>query len=898
VLDGGNQQRGGPSGGPKRQPLQLLSDQGFREATGEANFLVLLMCSNRVDVDLFVDSVLEKWEEPQGVRILLWSDGAPERVLAGTTFRLPAWVRCDRLPTTAALFAQPPKLPSWNQWASLVGACFDMRLEREAAHLRHEFAGLAAAVRIYLGALILGVADRRNARAVLACLASKLRSCDVSRSPDPSSFLSTLESYILFQQRKGMTDSDVSRQPDESSRCITGVGRDVIMLDDRWEEDGWGVVIPELLSKGRSQFHPFGRWSDLVDSGLLPKDGKEVEPLELPILLLDCSLGEDECCGLELLPALRSRTIDLPIVFLTGHDDVRVALWALREGASSYYVKCLVDRRNRVSADYCEAFRRLLEPVRFEREIRLCWNLYASKRKLSMDSVLVAAGCPRGRLQEVGARTSTALDLCFYVLLSYLERHRWWSPGRTELPRETWTEQVTAHSVATLIALAVTDHPLVSWRESIDKNGVRNLLQKARHGSVFTLEEALSLLLNVVSSWLRGSPALRTTVDPGWACASLFDVTPLRRPDYSTRGRLPAGVEVRQLLSLAFEQGIPMIDAQERLRLAAVRVLPVGSFEHLELPLHLTGLCKICGYDSSKTFELIARSDVVLLDADSSEVTVELIEAIRMTDPVLPIVLLQTCQDALQAVQALKAGATEVLVFLPRNEDEADAFATQFTSNLISLLAHSRDYRHSLPSSILFNARQLADFAIADTRQVALASSALLRIKGSPQWPRVGMDAVHWFCTSLESMMWACRPGPVLQLGQSNWPGRFVGVGFWKLQALRLEDPSVWERVILWMSCHLVERMAMWRQILTVGGAHKLRNWGGELVISKAMSDLCPDAEQLWKARCKGVAPARRVTLNVLWQCFCAYRRFFSRAMNSSTRPSRVEGTDCESSNE
>ena len=79
-------------------------------------------------------------------------------------------------------------------------------------------------------------------------------------------------------------------------------------------------------------------------------------------LVLDLQMPD--CDGLELQRALRERHIELPIIFITGHGDVRTTAQGMKEGAVDFLPKPFEDE------DLLRAVRQALEQSTRERDVR------------------------------------------------------------------------------------------------------------------------------------------------------------------------------------------------------------------------------------------------------------------------------------------------------------------------------------------------------------------------------------------------------------------------------------------------------------------------------------------------------------------------------------------------
>lgn len=89
---------------------------------------------------------------------------------------------------------------------------------------------------------------------------------------------------------------------------------------------------------------------------LLKSDGYRVESFESPQAILDAGTADRAAClvldlqmpglnGLELVEELRSRQVETPVVFITGHADVPTSVQAMKAGAIEFLEKPFDDEQ-------------------------------------------------------------------------------------------------------------------------------------------------------------------------------------------------------------------------------------------------------------------------------------------------------------------------------------------------------------------------------------------------------------------------------------------------------------------------------------------------------------------------------------------------------------------------
>ncbi|MDO9597625.1 MAG: response regulator transcription factor [Azoarcus sp.] len=145
--------------------------------------------------------------------------------------------------------------------------------------------------------------------------------------------------------------------------------------------------------------------------------------------------------GLELFEELGRRRFSLPVIFITGHGDVPMAVSALKKGAADFIEKPFGDQEMLRLVEQC------LEQERSSR----------SKRKLEADTVR--------RLDHLTQREREVLDL---IILGKLNKQiadvLGISIKTVEVHRARVMEKMGAHSLAELVQHVVTVEPTAAPR--------------------------------------------------------------------------------------------------------------------------------------------------------------------------------------------------------------------------------------------------------------------------------------------------------------------------------------------------------------------------------------------------------------------------------------------------
>lgn len=122
-------------------------------------------------------------------------------------------------------------------------------------------------------------------------------------------------------------------------------------------------------------------------------------------LLLDIRMPE--MSGLELQRELAARKISLPIVFLTGHGDVQIAVRAMKEGAYDFVEKpfnneLLLDVLQKAVAEGLTAEQSRSEEAEIEKRIALL-----TKRERQVLDEVVAGATNKGIARHLGISERT-----------------------------------------------------------------------------------------------------------------------------------------------------------------------------------------------------------------------------------------------------------------------------------------------------------------------------------------------------------------------------------------------------------------------------------------------------------------------------------------------------------
>lgn len=394
------------------------------------------------------------------------------------------------------------------KWSLLAFDASQHRVAVTASAYRHSHKNLIAAVRIYIGALLAGDVPLESAphKLEMLCILEeaecKKSGASTSMNRDWKPLLAGIgAAKSLFERALQAKVLDVSfgsvEEEEEWRRRQEGVRRlqdhrtqrsdrlkqvRVRLVDDQFDKLGWQLVLSQFLPKVKCH-------ASVSDFCNLDDD----KWAETEVLLLDCDLGKgDPLAGLGALPALRKRSIDLPIVMMTAFDDASLAVDALRAGCNDFFAKALQDRDDRNSLDYYLRLCEILCRLPWEPRLRQAWREF-----LRTES----------RLEAFSATLAQAVRHAFLLLFAAADDNLWW-PWR--LPKSHAcepthdVEELKRHRLlAEAVGLADAAHTVafngndrlkpqcpISWRKWVLT--VDGELRPARQADTGTLNDAVN----------------------------------------------------------------------------------------------------------------------------------------------------------------------------------------------------------------------------------------------------------------------------------------------------------------------------------------------------------------------------------------------------------------------
>ena len=756
------------------------------------------------------------------ISILAFSD----RCLSGCfpPFEKHKWVGVADVTLPSILPQWPLRSPNDEEWSLLRSDAFDLILEQDARLLRHDFRGLAAAVRVYLGALILGAAPVESASNVLKDLRKLMLAPNEGRARKEfeSTFIEHLMAFAEFKSRK------------LEAGGIQQIHRKVIMLDDHAKDYGWRRIMQEIV---KSDVFAFKYWNvpksfDLGDPifGQLRTRPKSNKKSSNPannnptIMLLDHDLGEGHATGLELLRTVRSGVLDVPIVFMTATDDAELAQWALRGGANQFFAKQLSDTGDRASEDYFDHFRRVIEPMPEENEVRVLWRTYVTKWPIDARVLLESCKIPPesdDELEDCRATIETLLDMAFYVLFAYLDGMAWWFTAGGPLPptsreRERLAKEVTISLVCTCIAAAD-----LGQRKALRIR--RDIISDLRHGSVLPMAECLRLLQEL----LRVFPDRPAPKDKRLQAPSLPEGCPdtiqslirdtAGEGSAASRSQVDRQLILSQLLEGSTETSsvkVLVIDDEAYLsgwQKAMLKVFPEATF-------------RSCGDQLESTHEY----DCILLDLrlGHQESGLRRLNRLRSQDPGVPIVVMSTSSESLPVIRALKQGAAG---FLPKYLTPGTSSPKEFAKRLIETVEEAALLGRHPVREVWQRWKNLDDQSrkqpSAQVRE--LFAKIESKAKGDGEWidlPEYG----NWLASISRqvhmALLVANRSAFTFFAGsESRW---IQSPDHWRSSKLGLRDELAVERLFSWIICPIAEHLAQWLYCLRTNKAMEEWQWG------------------------------------------------------------------------
>ncbi len=254
----------------------------------------------------------------------------------------------------------------------------------------------------------------------------------------------------------------------------------------------------------------------------------------LDLILTDLNLPDS--FGLETFQALHSAAPTVPVVVLTGCDDLNVALTAIREGAQDYLVKSELSRELLV-----RAVRYAIERKHVAESLRLSEEKYRQLFENVADAVLTfepegtrildvnPAGLElfghsreellRLRLKDLICKTGTSRRLVRKLLANAQATRsgmvrRFLKRGGSSFPAEMFATQVCSPDGTPLVIATIRDLSRITHFKlalELSQESFRNVVQKHADGIVITDPNARVLFANPAAEcFLKGN--LETTV--------------------------------------------------------------------------------------------------------------------------------------------------------------------------------------------------------------------------------------------------------------------------------------------------------------------------------------------------------------------------------------------------
>lgn len=254
----------------------------------------------------------------------------------------------------------------------------------------------------------------------------------------------------------------------------------------------------------------------------------------LDLILTDLHLPDS--FGLETFHALHSAAPSVPVVVLTGCDDLNVALTAIREGAQDYLVKSELSRELLVRAvRYAIERKQVAESLRLSEEKyrQLFENVADAVLTFEPDSTRILDVNPAGvelfgyardellrlRIKDLICKTGTSRRLVRKLLANaQTPRHgtvrRFLKRGGSSFPAEMFATQVCSPDGTPLVIATIRDLSRITHFKlalELSQESFRNIVQKHADGIVVTDPAACVLFANPAAEFfLRGN--LETTV--------------------------------------------------------------------------------------------------------------------------------------------------------------------------------------------------------------------------------------------------------------------------------------------------------------------------------------------------------------------------------------------------
>ena len=199
--------------------------------------------------------------------------------------------------------------------------------------------------------------------------------------------------------------------------------RRILLIED--DEDDY-ILIRDFLSENSSSNYHL-QWAFTYEDAL-----EAIDRFEFDLCFLDYRLGEHS--GLELIGEMKSKGNHVPIILLTGYEDLSVDLEAMHAGAVDYLVKGeisapLLERSIRYAIDRkkkeeeLRAYKKQLEHALRRSDQNLAAELDAARRLQQLSTQMIPAG-------DIGALYEQILDTAVGLLHADFGSIQIFYPGR------------------------------------------------------------------------------------------------------------------------------------------------------------------------------------------------------------------------------------------------------------------------------------------------------------------------------------------------------------------------------------------------------------------------------------------------------------------------------------
>ncbi|WP_089941703.1 hybrid sensor histidine kinase/response regulator [Candidatus Entotheonella palauensis] len=192
----------------------------------------------------------------------------------------------------------------------------------------------------------------------------------------------SLVAVIPYEANDHLTDLNQTANTPMTHRCLN-----VLLVED---DPGDALLLQTLLTQTESVRF------DLVYATRLAEGLESLSKTAFDIMLLDLSLPDS--VGLETIDKVRTYTLDVPIIVLTGLDDEEIAMQAVLAGAQDYLAKG--DLNENMLA---RAIRYAVERHRLQTELACAQRQEEENLKQANDELEMRVEARTAELQEANA---------------------------------------------------------------------------------------------------------------------------------------------------------------------------------------------------------------------------------------------------------------------------------------------------------------------------------------------------------------------------------------------------------------------------------------------------------------------------------------------------------------